>query len=209
MKVLSSLSSGGLSSKKTEHGNDREASLAQRDTVSQTTSRRHAARTLSSSYCSAPRIRTLFSWLSVSLCHCTKELLRLSDDRSRLTVNTGRWHGRNCLKERLPLPGVFMDNKVFPCSWQCSLRLLTLHRPSEALPLNGSDRVTWARNTHTGMALYLCSCSLRPHLPQRVRTWNIIGFTAKCLRCASTASVKCFFFLWHDFSQRECVDKCL
>ena len=48
-------------SKKTEHGNDREGSLAQRDIVSPTASRRHAARTLSSPYCSAARNRTLFS----------------------------------------------------------------------------------------------------------------------------------------------------
>ena len=62
----------------------------------------------------SPRIRTLFSWLSVSLCHCTQNFWMLSDDPSRLTVNTIRWHGRNCLEERLRLPGVMTDNKVFP-----------------------------------------------------------------------------------------------
>ena len=91
-------------------------SLAPRYAVSPTASRRHAARTLSSPYCSAARTRTLFSWPTVSLCHCTWERSMPSDDPSRLTINTVRWHGRNCLKKRLRLPGVLKEvrNQLAP-----------------------------------------------------------------------------------------------
>ena len=53
----------------------------------------------------AARTRTLFSWPTVSLCHCTQERSMPSDDPSKLTIKTVRWHGRNCLEELLRLPG--------------------------------------------------------------------------------------------------------
>ena len=167
--------------KKQSMDNDRKASLTQRDTVSQTTSRRHAAKKIVKLVFSPTNSHPLQLAFSVAL----SPYLRTFDAFRRPFKAHGQYYSvaRSQLPQGAPPPpGV--------------LRLVT--------DLKGF-RQSHQGSRDTNMALYLCSCSLQPQLPPRVRTWNIVGFTAKCPRCASTASVKCKSVLWHDFRQRECV----